>query len=254
MTIGLKYKIGLGFFVVALLFLATVLFGIFFVNPETLSVNKTGIISNVKIGDLQKVEESTRYFNLPNAENPLKSENLTRDLASKISQMIIEKNPQGPQTANKEKVLSVLSTENFVQNAIGDALKNFDSAYFQPTIEKSDLNIGENKDYFKNFQDIILKNFANLTLKWENAKNNNFDQLLESYNKTINEFYKLIVPENLVSIHQKEISLLTGQKRITETLKNYESDPMQSLLALQYSETINKEFENLKAEIKKVNK
>ena len=251
---GLKHKMGLGFFVVASLFLALVLFGNFFVKPKAPLLSGIATVKDMKNGDLQIIEEPTRYVNNANVFTSSNGENLTRGLATKISQMIIEKNPNGPQMANQERTLSVLSTENFVQNAVGDALKNFDASYFQPEIPKSDIKVGENKDYFKNFQDIIQKNFANLTLKWENAKNNNFDQLIGAYNKTIDEFYKLLTPENLAYIHQKEIGLLTGQKRIAETLKDYEADPMQALLALQYSETINKEFEKLKAEIAKENK
>ncbi len=252
MTIGLKHKIGLGFFVVASLFLALVLFGNFIVKPKALSLSNIATVKDVKIEDLQVIGESTRYLNPTNIYTPNKEGSLTRDLAIKISQMIIEKNPNGPQIANQERVLSVLSTESFIQNAVGDALKNFDASYFQPEIQKSDIKVGENKDYFKNFQDIIQKNFADLTLKWESAKNNNFDQLISAYTKTIDEFYKLLVPENLSYIHQKEIGLLVGQKRITETLKDYENDPMQALLALQYSETLNKGFEELKMEIEKI--
>lgn len=261
MILGLKGKIGLSVVIVSLVVLFFIVFGNL-VIPQPFS--QTSLTNRVREGssvaDLQQIAEPTRYFNPTNLNSDTdqtQNDNLTRQLASRIGQMIAERNPTGPQTSNNKTTIAVPSIENSVEDIVAEASKKFDVSYFRPEIKIGNLKTlpdgADNEEYYLDSLQIILKKYftgLNIDFNEENLIEN-LKQLIPKYNEAVDQLYRLPVPLAIVPLHQKEISLVIGQKRVFEAIANQQDDPVQALLAIQFFKTIQEEFAKVKTEFSK---
>lgn len=251
---GLKMKIGLGFFVVMLVFLVLVVFG------NVVPIKNITPAKNTNTASLQKIAEPTRYFNDIETGGSFNSaaNNITKELASKLSKKIVEINPTGPIAGQNGQSLLAPTVVESIDVGIAEAFKQFDREYFLPTIDKGSLKvISANKealDYYIAILPTTLKHRAsdlNFSLEDKDVQ----EKLLKAisiYEEIINKLRQLPVPETLSDFHQKEISLVTGQKRVLEALADQERDPIKAVLALQFSQIINNEFLVLKSQFSKI--
>jgi hypothetical protein len=181
-------------------------------------------------------------------------ENATNKLASSIAKEIIALNPAGPGPEGMQK-LSVVNPELVVDKLTASALKNFDPAEFRPHVSPANFNIVEDskiafETYFRGFFASLRENFVGLgigsgaSLSAEEA-----NRMLDAYDKSLASLNALSVPKSLIFIHQQELSLVMGQKKMFQMLADYSRDPLQALLAISEGESLHKDFETVGKEI-----
>ena len=264
MNLGLKAKLGLGFVLVISVFSFLVIFGNFIAVKSLPEVAGPPSEANSSGGDsLQKIAQPTRYYNdIRSPNNNVASvelnapKNLTGTVASELGQMIVQRNPDGPLNFDNKKTVKAPNLEASVASAFSSTVQNIDTSHYQPEIKKEDLKIVSNSPeaavyYLTALRDALITNFKNLKINWNNDSEiiENIDSVLQNYDQSIKKLYLLPVPENLVKIHQKEISLVTAQKRIWESLSRHKEDPLRGIIAYEFFQSNNEEFAKLKAEI-----
>ena len=192
-----------------------------------------GIASSVADGDLPRNDSRT---------------NLTKDLTAEIAKDIVARNPDGPADIEDKQWINVIDPEKITDLVLADGLKNFNPKEFFPEIKLADLKINNSvktEVYLKSFQDILTYNFSHQKIDFSNFNSTDIKELISAYDAAIRAFYNLEVPENLITVHQKEIALLVGQKKVFETFINYESDPVRAILAMQIFDQLDKKFSDL---------
>lgn len=174
--------------------------------------------------------------------------NLTGNLTAEIAKDIVARNPEGPSNIEDEKWINVIEPEKIADLVLADGLKNFHPEDFFPEVKVENLIISNEVKanvYLKSFQDILNYNFSNQKTDFSKFDAQSLNELVTSYNQAIKSFYNLEVPRELVSVHQKEIGLLVGQKKVFEVFANYEADPVRAILAAQVLEVLGKKFSDL---------
>lgn len=242
-----KFLIG-----VLILFSAYAAILVFFGNGPQISPN---LNQQIAVGNKTEI-------NKPNS--PLKN-NLSQSPNQKISGANAQK--EGASDENVDIIAQNISAqnvdaENLMNQYLADGIKNFDAQNLKPTIKRGDLKIVNASEtaaqnYINNVGVIYNKNFADpdsmiLTESSSLEMPVNFDLLINVYQKTIDEFYKTAVPENLVFAHQEQIALLTAQKNALKIVQDYEEDPLKALLAFKAGEEFTQEFANLQKSLSQV--
>lgn len=170
---------------------------------------------------------------IPEVKTP--ETNLTQETINQISGEII----------SADTLKNNSDPEEIADKYLSQAIQSFDYNYFKPEVKQSRLNIINDSgpeiigNYLKNFNQIAQK-FG--WLKLPDARPDNLNKLTDAYAQIIDEFYQLAVPTKLAYIHQQIISLLSGQKLALEKISNYQTDPLQALLAFEAAEKLNEEL------------
>ncbi|TSC89801.1 MAG: hypothetical protein G01um10143_291 [Parcubacteria group bacterium Gr01-1014_3] len=158
-------------------------------------------------------------------------------LSQKITEEIIKLNPEGPSVIGGQQQINALEPDKLAQKVLEAELGNINYPDLSPSIEAAALKIIKTSDktvwgnYLKNFRSILTGNFSTLGIDFQKPNTEDFQKLVLAYEKTLDQFYSLNVPEVLSGIHQEEIKLLTIQKNIFTSLANYEDDPLKALVA-----------------------
>lgn len=177
--------------------------------------------------------------------------NVTADMTAELAKDIIARNPEGPATIDAKQWINVLDPETAAAAIAAEGLKNFNPADFQPEITNADLNISADASptairlYLKTFRDILQHNFSAVRVDFASAALTGIGDLIAVYDRAIKDFYRLTAPAPLADIHRREISLLTGQKKVFERLANYQQDPVQAVIALRAYEELGEQFNQL---------
>ena len=255
---GLKMKIGLGFFVVLLFFLAMIIFGNIIGIQNIPPANSYLVLEDKKANSasLQQIAEPTRYFNdIETGTNPNSvARNLTKELASKLSKGLVEINPNGPTAGRNGQSLIAPPLIESIDAGVIEAFKKFDQDYFLPPITKESLKIVSNSqeafDYYVAVLPMVLRHRAsdlNFSLEAGDLEER-LPKAVSAFEEIINKLYQLPTPERLAELHRRTIGLILGKKRVLETLLNQEEDPVQAILAIQMLEIIDEEFKKLKSQ------
>lgn len=174
--------------------------------------------------------------------------NLMASVSEELGKNILAHNPDGPTTIEEKQWVDVVGPETISDTLAQQALKNFSPEDFLPNINPSTLKISARSDaivetaYLRAFHDILNHYFQDSKINFTDGALVNSDAILANYQQALAAFYQLEVPESLLFIHQKEISLLTGQRHLMETLASAQTDPMKAFLALQFFEKLTDEF------------
>jgi hypothetical protein len=190
----------------------------------------------VAVSDSASAKEAAELL----LKNITGGKNSTRVLAEAVSSKLLQENPTGPVLVGGIKQLKAPDASEIIQKFLEDGADNFNYADLKPQIADSDLNIiisasaGDLATYIKKFFAIIS------TLPEERlAQATNIADpgsavagLIAIYEKQIADFLALAVPEILVPLHKKQLGLLGANKKIFELIRDYERDPLTSVLAL----------------------
>jgi len=178
--------------------------------------------------------------------------NLTETFADAIGDDLIERNPEGPSEIDGTEWLDVEDPAALADELLAAALEGFDYQSLKQEVIDSDLRIITEhdsetvvEDYLNEFQLILKRNALEVSLLDEFSPYS-LQQLVNIYQQTVNELYILPVPEEYVSLHKREIELVSAQKEIFKLAGEYNQDPMQAFLALQAIEIIDQELAKLK--------
>ena len=186
------------------------------------------------------------------------SENLTDGLTEGIKNALSLYNPNGTIDMNGQQKIGVPDPEALSENLLAEAAQKFDPNSLKPAVAEKDLKISNDnskeslRNYFNSFNRIINDSAAALSKETLSATEINPGQMEEfilMYNTAYKNLKIISVPSSLVKIHQQELELLGAKSAIYRALKNYEADPLLSILASENLEKFDQEFSNLDKEI-----
>jgi hypothetical protein len=172
------------------------------------------------------------------------AKNVTESLAKEIAKKIIEKNPNGPTLVDSKNQIASINPDELVNQVIADAIKNFRPEALRPAISRADIRIGDNNSiealnaYYISYKTAINSNLSTLSLNQDSPEQTDFTALVAGFNKAFTDLKTIVVPESLVALHLKELILLGTQKNIWLLIKNYQADPVQAMLAMQYGDVL----------------
>lgn len=207
----------------------SVIFAVLIVT-ESGSVQKASIASVYQAENLPPSTNSEQVPVLPSAP----AKNITLETAEKISQDI------------KPLEIGAQNPETLVEQYISESFKSFDYAALKPEIDASRIQTDPGSGsiavavYLKNLNG-ILKTFANIQFSADNP-NQNLTALAKTYDESIAALYKIAVPQIFSNLHAEVIAILSGQKKATEIIQNYQTDPLRALLSLQAITKLNEEL------------
>lgn len=176
--------------------------------------------------------------------------NLTKTFNETLAEKIAAANPDGPKNLSGKKSVSVPDPDSVAQDLIVEAAKKFDPSRLAPVIKDSDLKISKDNSeaavtaYINAFQKIVLDAANQIpdSILTSEPDLRQFSILSNIYKDTVNKFYGLSVPESAISIHKKQITLLTKKAYIFSAISNYKDDPLTTILVSPELEKIDREF------------
>lgn len=182
--------------------------------------------------------------------SPQNNINITQGLTSEVLSKIAETNTVLGSSNDK---VAIPDNKN-VEEAINQAVSKFNPEMLKPEIDDSDLKIIKTtpdslSQYFKEFKNILEKYSNTPTLDKETTLANFIASLISYYQFMLEDFFNLEVPQEVVSFHKEEISLISAKVNILKQLKNYENDPLFTLLSIKSEEYFDNQFEELKENI-----
>lgn len=204
--------------------------------------------------------------NLPTSGDAVRGENnLTDVFIQKISEEVKANNLDGftalPDGTSGIKIPDAANVNQW----LAEQIKNFDPETLKPAVADEAIKINPDeseaaiRDYLGKLQEIINNN-SSAPLWDENfdiqtAGVTDFVKILERltlrYDKAIAELYNLTVPQNLLNFHKEEIRLTSAQAKIFKMLRDYQQDPLQTLIVASAQQKISNDFEVLLNELLK---
>lgn len=198
--------------------------------------------------DIAKSPIIPRFETIPKKSAVLSQTNITEEVAQRIAQEIIEKNPEGPNTDEQTGLVTV-DPEVLVQDVIAQAFEEVKIEDLRPNITLADLVIIKSSEkalaeqYFSNLNKIIGSNFtAGISVNWENPAQTNFAALINAYAISMSESMAVAVPEDLAQLHREYVTLLGAEKNTLTLIKNYEIDPAQATVAIEAGDIFTREL------------
>lgn len=202
----------------------------------------------VKTPELLKVEQ------LP-AGSSITPDNLSAKFGAQVAKEIIEKNPEGPVTQSDKSQIMATPPDQVIQNAIEEAIHDFDSNKLRATVDSTKIVISDDvskealRQYFATLNAILIKlsevRFATST----DPLPTDYQALADAYLRAEQDLYKVSVPRTALSFHTKQIAFLGTEKNILRVAANYENDPLQAFLVLQFNAIVISESRQLISEI-----
>lgn len=190
--------------------------------------------------------------------------NLTRNFANIFAQQVIAHNPQGPQLDSNGKPTALnLPTEDSAAALIQQAIT---SSTFEVDTRISDSDIKILKTYtardvgnYSTAVTSVLADLASSTARIDATNPSSVpDALAVSQLVLESAFTKLKgapVPQPLVEFHRSLLQFFANQKKVFETVANYQNDPLKAILAGQnLNQIVDRDLQHLKNEMGKVKK
>jgi hypothetical protein len=204
--------------------------------------------------EVAKTPELLKVEQLP-AGSSITSDNLSAKFSAQVAKEIIEKNPEGPITQDDKRQITAIPPDQAIQNAIEEAIRDFDSNKLRAVVDNTRIVIQDDvskeslREYFTKLNDILGKltevRFATNT----DPLPSDYQALASAYLQAEQDLYKVSVPRTALSFHTKQIAFLGTEKNILRIAANYENDPLQALLVLQFNSIIVNESRQLISEI-----
>lgn len=212
-------------------------------NEELLSLNE-------QFDYLTKsTEESDNKVQTEITDNPL--EKIAQDMNERIISSIAALNPGDPSSLEEFKLLN---PDELTNKVILDQLEEMNGLAFDDLVNKLTINEAlvfkatNVKDYEKYLSDLksIFENNSLQTADFEIAA--------LTYEKMFNDFNKIKVPTDLLSLHKKAQVIIKTDALIWRMINNnlYEGSPWLIILALRKQGDNEVNFNNLKNEILKM--
>ncbi len=204
--------------------------------------------------EVAKTPELLKVEQLP-AGSSITPDNLSAKFSAQVAKEIIEKNPEGPVTQEDKRQITAIPPDQAIQNAIEEAIRDFDSNKLRSTVDSTKILISDDvskeslSQYFTTLNDILLKlsdvRFATNT----DPLPTDYQALANAHESAEQKLYKVSVPRTALSFHTKQIAFLGTEKNILRVAANYENDPLQAFLVLQFNSIVIAEYRQLISEI-----
>lgn len=218
-------------------------------EPETVTItapkNNPANLKTASVSDNLVPTDETAY----SAEK-----NSTEELTARIAEELVNLNPDGPISADNQQWINIEKPEELVSKVLARELESFNPATLRAKVNLSELNVvttESESDYERNFQKAIIENIGK-TNNGQDLATTEIPKIINSYEKLAAELYKMAVPKNLATLHQKGLELLLTQKNIFEVINNYEADPAKAVIAIQLMPTVEKEIKDFSGELERL--
>ncbi|MEK7654087.1 MAG: hypothetical protein AAB345_02280 [Patescibacteria group bacterium] len=172
-----------------------------------------------------------------------------------IAAEIIAQNPEGPETSDDGHLITAPDPKKIAEKIIAERFAQSSFPLLAPEIDMSQIKIVPGNDpalvdgYLNNTKTISEKNFAGISINFDDPDIEDFKKLAAAYEKTIQEYYSLNVPSSLVDFHKEKIKLFTQQKKIFFNISNIEKDPLAALISMRLIGQAHNDLTNLNARI-----
>lgn len=233
--------------------------GLVFISKNNVNLLKTGnkttqetLNGNNPVSNQPFVEKL-----LPsNKSNTSLEENLTELFAKNLGKIVLDNNPDGPANIDGKKGLVVPEPESIAAELLAEAAQKFDPATLRPIIKDQDLKISEDNskeslnNYILNFQKLVKDSAEKIpssvyATNEDELSLKDIQKLVEIYQESIKQFYKLSTPKSAIAIQKKQIELLTAKKNIFEKIVSYQQDPLIAILAAPELKRVDLDFSEL---------
>ncbi len=204
--------------------------------------------------EVAKTPELLKVEQLP-AGSSITPENLSAKFSAQVAKEIIEKNPEGPVTQDSKRQITAIPPDQAIQNAIEEAIHDFDSDKLRASVESAKLIIADDTSkealiqYFSSLNDILVKLSEVRFATSQDPLPTDYQTLANAYLKAEQDLYNVSVPRTALIFHTKQIAFLGTEKNILRVAANYENDPLQAFLVLQFNSIVINESRQLISEI-----
>lgn len=201
-------------------------------------------LSNEKTGK----KGEPREFIIPDISDSI---NFTKEMAKISGFQVFQAGTEGSQ-------LDISDSLNFLDEDANKELAGY-IAGFNPRVSERELKISSDNSreavgkYIQEFiraQLPIPHDDSGQTLGDilnEAAQTKDFkklDEFINYFERTIGNLKNLVIPSDFLSVHKKKIELLMSTKRICESVKEIDKDPLKTIFGLQQYGKIEKESED----------
>lgn len=193
---------------------------------------------------LQRVQDSG--FNNLSSSNSI---NLTRELAKSMGVQVA--------SLKEGEIPDVSDSLNLIDKSANRSVLEF-IAGFHTQISEKELKISQDnsleaiKKYSSDVSEAIPQNPYPQKSEDEifseamNTKNFRIiDEFIQYYEQAIKNMKNVVAPSDFLAIHKREIELFIATKKVYESIKEIDKDPLKTVLALQQNEKIREEMKNL---------
>lgn len=203
----------------------------------------TDILSNKKTG-----KKNQNEFGV---DNSFGSENITQVLSKNIAQQIATNVGKDGELPDFSNPLTLINNDTNKEIAEFIASLNI-------RISESELKISKdnNPEAVQVYTDLMLNIFPKPSYLKESslmdlAKAVQYkdykliDSFIDGCNKIVSELKKVNVPSDFVDIHKRFMELFTTESKTLESIKNFETDPLKSLISVEQWEKTTAELADL---------
>jgi len=194
---------------------------------------------------LQRANDNSNFDNLSSSD----SVNLTRELAKSMgAQAASLKGGEYPDVSDSIKSIDENTNSLMLEFIAG----------FNTQISEKELKISQDNslDAVKKYSSDVSKAIpvnpypqkAEDDIFTEAMNTKNFrviDDYIKYYEQAIGNMKNVVAPSDFLAIHKREIELFIATKKVYESVKEIDNDPLKTVLALQQNEKIRKEMKNL---------
>ena len=185
------------------------------------------------------------------AKNAYDPTNATQQLARKIAEDILQRNPNGPFLNKNQPSLRVTNPEVLIDQYLAANLpKETNTEKFKPVIQKEDLHIVQDQNktrndaYLQNVNQLIISSLAKFNPAGDLSQQ--LQSLASIYETIIQTLYQLTVPALYANYHQQVLSIFSGKKMAIADIQNYlDTDPLRAIFTLQTILNLNQELATL---------
>ncbi|MEK9186349.1 MAG: hypothetical protein AAB885_02050 [Patescibacteria group bacterium] len=182
--------------------------------------------------------------------------NSTEEIAKKLTEDIIAKNPNGPETGNDGGLLSLSNPDKIISEMLADSLSKFDYDSLKPDISDKEMIILSADDeksrtsYLESLNEIVSDELSSLPKQPEVDQ---FGAIAAAYDRAVKKLYNLPVPKSFSSIHKETVRLFFAQEKIFSYIADYQNDPLTALLSLQATDLVSEELAALNDKFNSLN-
>ncbi|MEZ4156631.1 MAG: hypothetical protein R3B52_01455 [Candidatus Paceibacterota bacterium] len=206
--------------------------------------------------EIVKVPSFSTVESLNSVKSPTDG-NLTQEISKALAKDLVDKNPDGPLQTESGAQIAAIDPDQLVATTLQKAIEEFDASALRGKVDEGQIVFTSTSDkeaqadYFEEMNSLIKKNLKGLSINYEKPEATNFPVFVSTYEKIIADLYALPVPRVISGFHANLIELFLTQRNIYALLANYQTDPLQALLALDFADSVDDEFITLSNQMNK---
>lgn len=187
--------------------------------------------------------DSPRFANTQttDSEHRVADKNLTDAVSNSLATQLVIDNPEGPQV-NSEGIMAIDISDQkaFITKALQAGQQEFSKEDFIEAIDEKRITPGADTSkeaatrYIRDVAKTLQNNFKTVMSETTEDRVAMFTALSKERTTALEGLYQLTPPPDLAELHRDMLTIVGTQRNIFDALKNYNSDPMKALLAMEF--------------------